>query len=227
MGHHALACEGLSYLDVVPGTPSSTLDDLCDIHLSLFGGSYAHATSDLERTWRQGSVEPDIIEHQWLLHYRGRPCGEFVFRVNLRRGIVCRLFLGLLPDARSQVGAEWITAVLGQCERVASAESGRAGRPLLAMMSEVQPRHVRGWRRLGHVVPDIGYREPLHGSRWRDFGDLRYQPMAANFLILDAGSSVDMAQIATAGVKAFLLDYYDVPHDDPVLQEILRSCDRL
>ncbi len=223
----ALAFEGLTYVDVLPGAPEQAQADACRIHLALFGHGYAHATADITRLWQEGSRQPDIHEHQWLLSYRGEPCGEFAFQVNLRRGIVSRLFLGLLPEFRTRLAGDWITAVLDACAAVAAAEASDAGRPILAMMSEVKPRHVRGWRHLGHVAPAIGYREPLHGNHWREFGPLEYQPMAANFLLLEEGRTAGMPAVAAAGVQAFLLDYYAVPADDSVLAEILGACSRL
>lgn len=223
----ALASQGLSYLDVQPGTPRTALDELCVIHLSLFSEGYAHGVADFEQTWRRGSQAHDIVEHQWLLYFEGKPCGEFVFQSNFRRGIISRLFLGLLPDFRNKVDREWISDLLAKCEATAAAESDQGGRAIMAMMSEIKPRHARGWRSLGHVTPEIGYQEPLHGNHWREFGQLEYQPMTANFLILEAGACVSMAEIATAGVQAFLVDYYAVPSDDQVLQRILHACSGL
>lgn len=222
-----LTSRGISYLDVLPGTPVSRLDELREIHLTLFADNYPYAAEDFARTWREGARESDIIEHQWLLHVDGNPCGEFIFQVNLRRGIISRLFLGLLPEFRNQVDGDWIPALLAECEVIALAEARKAGVTLMAMMSEVKPRHARGWQRLGHVVPDISYQEPVHGNHWREYGALRFQSMTANFLILQGHSTAAMDVIAAAGVKAFLLDYYDVPSDDPILARILASCERL
>lgn len=215
---------GLAYVDVLPGTPSAAISELCAVHLVHFREAYGEATRDFERTWRGEPSPPGIIEHQWLLLLDGEPCGELVFAINLRRRTVSRHFTSIRKEFRSRMPGGWIptatSAVVELCLDQAHAHSVE----LLGMMSEILPKHVAGWRRLGLYQPDIGYHEPLHGNYWRNFGDPIFIPMVANILPFPAGREAGLAAIAEAGVQAFLLDYYDVPESDPTVQSILDRC---
>jgi hypothetical protein len=95
------------------------------------------------------------------------------------------------------------------------------------MMSEVRPSHVAGWRRLGHISPNIDYREPVHGNHWAEFGEPTFIPMSPNILRLPAGNDVPLSVIASSGVSSFLLDYYRLPATNEVVLEILENCEQL
>ncbi|MFM7210878.1 MAG: hypothetical protein ACKOYQ_02570 [Actinomycetota bacterium] len=219
-----LGTEGLAYVDVLPGTPPDALSHLCDIHLLHFSDSYAEATRDFERAWRGGPPPLGIIEHQWLLFLDGVPCGELVFAINLNRRAVCRHFTSVRKEFRSRMPYDWIpTATRAVVERCRS-EASSLDVDLLGMMSEILPKHVAGWRRLGLFQPDIGYQEPVHGNYWREFGPLEFTPMVANILPFPAGREAGLGAIADAGVRAFLLDYYGVPESDPTFQGIIQRC---
>ena len=215
---------GLAYIDVLPGSTLAALEELSAIHLQHFGDAYGEATLDFRNAWEGASSDPKIIEHQWLLHLDGVPCGELVFSVNLSRRMVDRHFTSVRKEFRPQMPEDWIPfttqAVAGWC----LSEAGSAGVDLLGMMSEIAPKHVAGWRRLGLFQPDIGYMEPVHGNYWRQFGDLEFTPMVANILPFPAGREAGLAVIAEAGVRSFLLDYYDVPDDNKTFGQIVDHC---
>ena len=223
-GLSSLGVGGLTYLDVLPGTPREALEELSAIHLEYFGDSYAEATRDFRRAWEGAASQPEIIEHQWLLHLDGVPCGELVFSVNLQRRMVDRHFTSIRKEFRQQMPEQWIPSVT-RAVTGASVEGAAAhGVQLLGMMSEIMPKHVAGWRKWGLYQPDIGYCEPLHGNYWRDFGELEYVPMVANILPFPEGDTAGLGVVAEAGVRSFLLDYYGVPDDDPTFRGIIDSC---
>lgn len=214
----------LARVDVLPGTPEEAVAALASIHLENFQAHYAHAAADFRNTWRRGLSDPDIIEHQWLLLLDGSPAGECVFHVNIRRRVVARHFLAMNRSARRALVPDWIAAVMAAAAETALQDAESRGVSLFGMMSEITPAHAAGWRALGHVQPDIDYREPLHGNYWREFGDLTFVPMVANILPFPSGREAGLGVIAEAGVRAFLLDYYGVPESDPTFQAIIDRC---
>ncbi len=237
-GHHQgdiPGVKGLSFIDVLPGAFEQDRDALIAIHLENFGANYPHAAADIERTWSEGSAESDIIQHQWLLTLSGNPVGEFIFQTNMRRRIVARQFLSVNRAARVDLPTGWLAALVeavAECANQDIESSVREGNQpegsqLIAMMSEVRPNHVAGWRRLGHISPNIDYREPVHGNHWAEYGEPTFIPMSPNILRLPAGKDVPLSVIATEGVSAFLLDYYQLPATNDVVLEILGNCQRL
>ncbi len=222
-----LGVSGLTYLDVLPGTPREALEELSVIHLEYFGDSYAEATRDFQRAWEGASSQPEIIEHQWLLHLDGVPCGELVFSINLQRRMVDRHFTSIRKEFRQQMPEQWIPSVTRAVTEASVEGAAAHGVQLLGMMSEIMPKHVAGWRKWGLHQPDIGYCEPLHGNYWRDFGVLEFVPMVANILPFPAGQVAGLGVIAEAGVRSFLLDYYGVPETDSTFQGIIERCQGL
>lgn len=215
---------GLAYIDVLPGASLNALEELTAIHLQHFGDAYGEATLDFRKAWEGTSPDPKIIEHQWLLHLDGVPCGELVFSINLSRRMVDRHFTSVRKEFRPQMPEGWIPLATKALADLCLSEAGGAGVDLLGMMSEIAPKHVAGWRGLGLFQPDIDYLEPVHGNYWRQFGDLEFTPMVANILPFPAGREAGLAVIAEAGVRSFLLDYYDVPDDNETFGQIVDRC---
>lgn len=218
---------GLAYIDVLPGSSLAALEELAAIHLLHFGDAYGEATLDFRKAWEGASSDPKIIEHQWLLHLDGVPCGELVFSINLSRRMVDRHFTSVRKEFRPQMPDGWIPLATKAVADLCLTEAVSVGVDLLGMMSEIAPKHVAGWRRLGLFQPDIDYLEPVHGNYWRQFGDLEFTPMVANILPFPAGREAGLAVIAEAGVRSFLLDYYDVPDDDKTFGQIVERCRNL
>ncbi len=238
IGHHQGDIPGVkefSFIDVLPGASEQERDALIAIHLENFGTTYPHGVADIEKTWSEGSAEGDIIEHQWLLLLSGNPVGEFIFRTNMRRRIVVRQFLSVNRAARADLPKGWLSALVEAVAECANQDVTQCvregtqpmGSQLIAMMSEVRPNHVPAWRTLGHISPNIDYREPVHGNHWAEHGEPTFTPMSPNILRLPAGNDVPLSVIASEGVSAFLLDYYRLPPTHEVVLEILGNCQRL
>lgn len=215
---------GLAYIDVLPGSSPDALEELSAIHLQHFGDAYGEATLDFRRAWEGSSSNPNLIEHQWLLHLDEAPCGELVFSINLSRKMVDRHFTSVRKEFRPHMPKDWIPTATQAVADLCLSEAKSAGVDLLGMMSEITPKHAAGWRKLGLFQPDIGYFEPIHGNYWKEFGDLEFTPMVANILPFPAGREEGLAVIAEAGVRSFLLDYYNVPEDDKTFSEIVDRC---
>ena len=227
--------KGLSFIDVLPERSEQERDALIAIHLENFGATYPNTAADMATTWSEGSTEDDIKKHQWLLMLSGNPVGEFIFQTNMRRRIVARQFLSVNRAARADLPEGWLTALLEAVAECANRDIAHrvregnhpTGSQLIAMMSEVRPNHVAGWRRLGHISPDIDYREPVHGNHWAKYGQPTFTSMSPNILRLPGGKGVPLSIVASEGVSAFLLDYYRLPATNEVVLEILENCRRL
>lgn len=218
---------GMSVIDVLPGTREEALRALQAIHLRHFEASYPWAVSDFEQTWLHGASQPNVIEHQWLLLVDGKPCGECVFHVNLDRKVILRHYMAVDQDVRAGLPSEWLTDFNAFAEAWCDVDAQAKGIELQAMMSEIQSKHVAGWKRMGHLSPAIEYREPIHGKHWQKYGDVDFVPMSVNLKILPAGKQVPLREVTKAAVSAFLLDNYGLPESDPTVQSILFNCEQL
>lgn len=214
------------YIDVLPGTPDEVCDALVAVHREHFA-DYPHVADGIAKTWRDGGLDADIIEHQWLLLLDDEPAGEFLFQTNLRRRTVSRSHIALNRESRLKAPADWIPRLIDAAGDCASADAADVGIQLIAMMGEVSRRHVVGWRRMGYISPEIDYREPVHGNQWAAYGEPQFNPLAANILLLPAGADLPLSEVVTEAVSAFLLDYYRLPASHPVVVEILGNCARL
>jgi len=218
---------GMSVIDVLPGTTEDALRELQAIHLRHFESSYPWAVSDFEQTWLHGAAQSNVIEHQWLLLIDGKTCGECVFHVNLDRKVILRHYMAVDQEVRAELPSGWLTAFNDFAEAWCDADSRAHGIELLAMMSEIQPKHVAGWKRMGHLSPAIDYREPTHGKHWKEYGDVEFVPMSVNLKLLPAGKQVPLREVTKAAVSAFLIDNYGLSESNPTVQSILFNCEQL
>lgn len=210
----------LRVLDVVDPAPVERLHQLQAIHAEHFP-DYLHVLDELEHDWRAGSDDPAVVVHQLLLLHDDDPVGEFVVHTNLRRGIVLRHYLAVRERARPLLHPGWVTHLVSAVADLGQRDTAAAGVPLLAMTSEVQERHLAGWRRLGHRPLEIGYAEPRWGKGWREHGAPQLLPITPVVLLLHDGQERPFGEVALAGVSAFLLDHYRLPSDHPQVAEIL------
>jgi hypothetical protein len=216
----------LRVLDVVPPVRVERLRQLQDIHARHFP-DYLHVVDELEQDWRDGAADPAVVVHQLLLLHEDEPVGEFIVHTNLRRGIVLRHYLAVDEPARPLLRPGWVTHLVDAVAELGRRDAAAAARPLLAMTSEVQEHHLAGWRRLGHRPLDIGYAEPRWGKHWRDHGPVQMLPITPVVALLPDGrvrpdgSPRPFAEVAHAGVTAFLVDHYRLPPDHPEVAAIL------
>lgn len=225
-----IAIEGvpaLSAVDVMgDGATDERIAQITAVHLRHFP-DHPHVAEEMERAAREGTFDPEVVVHQWLLISEDQPVGEYIFHVNTRRGIVLRHFLAVDQPVRKGLPIRWIAAITAAVQRQGELDMDPTGRPLLAMMSEVSPHHLEGWRRLGYRTLDIGYREPYHGKHWADFGAPDYFEMSPCVRVTDAGAALPISAVAEAAAQAFLIDHYRLPADDPTVAGILARAQAL
>lgn len=219
--------EGLQAVDVMGASATDDrIEQLRAIHLSHFP-DHPHVADEMEAAARTGSFDPEVAVHQWLLLLDGEPVGEYIFHVNTRRGVMLRHFLAVDQPARKRLPLRWISSITARVQEQGEADMASTGRPLVAMMSEVNPHHLEGWRRLGYRTLDIGYREPYHGKHWADFGQPTYFEMSPCVKLTPAGEALPINEVARAAALAFLIDHYQLPADDETVAGILARAEML
>lgn len=212
---------GLQVLELVQHDPDpERIRQLREVHLRHFP-DHAHVVDEMELAIRTGTFDSAVVIHQWLLLIDGEPVGEYVFHVNTRRGIMLRHFLAIDQSARKQLPLRWLASLTATIESIGERDAADQGVSLIAMMSEIKPNHLEGWRRLGYRTFDIGYREPFHGKHWADFGEPTFFEMTPCVKLTPAGERLPITEVATAAVLAFLVDHYRLPEGNATVQEIL------
>lgn len=201
-------------------TPRRQLQDLQAVHLRHFP-DYPHVVDELARGWSDADPDPSLVVHQWLLLQQGRPVGEFVFHTNVTRHTVVRQHLAVDADARAALPVGWLASLTDAVQSVGQVDAAAAGGVLWSLMSEVGPHHVAGWRRLGYVPLDIGYAEPVHGRGWADHGPPTFHHLTPVLHLTATGAALPLGAVAGEAVRAFLLDHYRLPEDEPTVAGIL------
>jgi hypothetical protein len=212
---------GLRRIDVLgPDVAQSRLAELQAVHLRHFP-DHAHVTDEMAAAFESGSFDPEVVVHQWLLLLDDEPVGEYIFHVNTRRGIMLRHFLAVDQPARKRLPLRWLGNITALVQAQGEADASQGRTPLLAMMSEVKPSHLEGWRRLGYRTLEIGYLEPFHGKHWPDFGEPEFFEMTPCVKLTDEGAARPIGEVAAAAVYAFSVDHYRLPEDNATVLAML------
>lgn len=212
---------GLHGLEVI-GTdvPAERLHQL-QRQLTRFFPEHAHVAGELAEAWAGDWPDDQVVIHAWLLLLDDEPVGFTVFHTSLRRLVVLQHFVGMDAEAGRRLPLRWVKA-LADAVLAAGIRDGEAhGVTILAAIGENHPEHARTWERYGYVTLDVDYREPEHGRHWRDHGALSFFPMTPQLRRTDAGSRLPLGEVAEAGLRAFLVDHYLLPEDEPTVVRTL------
>ena len=212
---------GVHVVDVVAPTTAELVAGLQAVHARHFPG-YPHVLDEIRHDALHSGDDPQVVVHQLLLLRDGRPSGEFLVHTNLRRGVVLRHHLAMDRDARADLPKDWLTRLVAHAVTLARRDAEAAGRPLAAMVSEVQPQHLAGWERLGYRALDVGYGEPRHGRGWAAHGPADLMPITPVVLLLPDGAGRPFGEVARDCLAAFLVDHYRLPPEAPEVAAILR-----
>jgi hypothetical protein len=214
---------GLQVLELMGMAPDQErIRQLREVHLRHFP-DHAHVVDEMEMAIRSGTFDPAVVIHQWLLLIDDEPVGEYIFHVNTRRGIMLRHFLAIDQLVRKQLPLRWLASLTATVQSIGERDAADHGVILLAMMSEIKPNQLEGWRRLGYRTFEIGYREPFHGKHWADFGEPTFFEMTPCVKLTTDGERLPITEVATAAVLAFLVDHYRLPEGNATVQKILTS----
>ena len=183
------------------------------IHSEYFP-SYPHVIEEL-RDQLQSNVPPRGERvHAWLVIREEDPVGLWVMNINVKNGIVMMLFGSIHRWARIDLPREYLTHLvnflLGLCVAEAHKEQGR----LCAAVLESDAGHVARWTSHGFFIADPEYREPRHGSRWSEFGDLKFfDEYSACVFRIDEGIGMPNEVLAKIALTTLLVDHYLLPED--------------
>lgn len=221
---------GLRIIDLVhdelePDERALRIRQFADVHLRYFG-EYAHIIGEVSAAVTHWP-DDEVIVHPWLLLVHDEPVGEYVWHVNLRRGIVMLHHLAMDHDARRSLRDDWRPRATQALQSIARAEARARGRELIGVMAEIPPEHFRLWRPMGFVAVPVAYSEPQHGRHWSEYGAPQFWPLQAAVRPIDAGEQLPLCEVTTAALEAFLIDYYRLPRDHPVVARIFRRAERI
>lgn len=202
------------------GAPRERLDELQRQFL-LYFPDYVHVLGELELAWAGEWPDSDVIVHAWLLQLEGEVEGFAIVHTSLSRQILLQHFIGMSSQARAVLPLRWIGYFMDALRDTAARDCENAGTLLLGQMGEHYDEHLRSWSRFGYVSLDIEYGEPQHGAHWAEHGEPVYLPLTAQLRRTKAGEALPFADVATAALEAFLVDYYQLPRDEPAVARIL------
>lgn len=212
---------GLTVEDALDGSGPEDLLHQLQAELLRFFPEHAHVADEFREIWSGGWPDPEIIPHGWVLELEGEPVGFTVFHTSLRRRVVLQHFVGIDREAGWRLPLRWVQYLADAVFETGAHDCQRHGTTLLAALGENHPEHARTWERYGYRTLDIEYREPNHGQHWRDFGPPTFFPMTPQIRLTDEGASLPYAQVVDAAVRAFLLDHYLLPEDEPTVARTL------
>lgn len=214
---------GLKIEQVINGEERSpSLQALTDQFLAFFP-EQPHVVGELESTWHESWPDDQVIVHAWLLRVGGKPAGLTVFHTNLRRQVITQHYLGLEPEAGKLLPLRWVLHLVNAIRDVGARDCEAAGTILLGQIGENQVAHARAWERFGYLTLDVDYLEPDHGRSWPENGGPNYHPMTLQLRLTDAGRDLPLGEVVQRGLRAYLLDHYCVPENEPTVQNSLNK----
>jgi hypothetical protein len=235
----------LEIVDVVgPAATPERVAALQELH-SRFFPEYPHVLPEIAQNANGPGPYPGVVVHQWLLQRDAQPVGLYLFDTNTRRGIVLRHFVALSAAGATGLSPLWLGPVAAKIAQIGAADceaqlgaaaDGSRGCPprtpgtpaaghLLGGASEIPRRLFPLWRRLGFCQLDqIGYAEPHHGMHWAQFDrEPRFHDITLNLAPSPIGQQLALRDVADAAARAFLLDHYRLPVDNPRVVAILAA----
>lgn len=226
--------EGFS-LDAIPGVrvidvADPRLDDdtrrhrlaqIKAVHKAYFG-DYQHVFGE----WDEGLANGwgnDTLVHLWLFLDGDEPVGEVIQHTNLRRGVVLVHFVCLDARVRATMPRDWLRGMSDGFMLCGQTDADAAGVPFWAALGEVPPEHVHKWERVGFHGLDLGYLEPHHGKHWKANGTPEFFPMTIVIRLSELGSAPPLPEVIQAGLRGYLIDYYELPESQPEVERVLQA----
>lgn len=161
--------------------------------------------------------DPQVVVHLWIFRFRGRTHGYSITHTNLRRAVGMVHFVAFDEDYRYSLPRGWLVDLHHAWQHTGQIDCAEAGADLLGFMGEVSDRQVRTWLPSGYRPIGVDYLEPKYGRHWADHGAPEYFPMNPILALTEMGRRADYSHVADAALRAFLLDAYQLPEDDPAV----------
>lgn len=174
-----------------------------------------YAADDVRQGCEQGWPDPRVIVHVWVFRHLGRTHGYSITHTNLRRCMGMVHYVAFDQEYRYSLPRGWLVDLHRAWESTGMADCARDGSQMLGMMGEVEEYQIRTWLPSGYRPVGVEYHEPVHGRHWPDHPPLQWFEMNPIVVLTEAGREHDYAEVVTAGFRAYLLDSYGLPEDEP------------
>jgi len=183
------------------------------IHSEYFP-SYPHVIEELQDHLLSHVPPRGERVHAWLVVRDEEPVGLWVMNINAKNGIVMMLFGSIHRWARIDLPREYLTHLVNFLLSLCVAEAHNRDEKIYAAILESDTGHIARWVSHGFFVADPEYQEPQHGSRWSEFGDLKFfDAYSACVFPIDAGIGMSEEVLAKIALSTLLVDHYLLPED--------------
>ena len=211
----------LEVLDVTSAAmPEKQRAELFDVFAQLhaeYFPQHLYVIDDMRAALNGDWPDPMVVVHLWIFRHRGRIHGYNITHTNLRRAVGMVHFVAFDEAYRYSLPRGWLVDLHHAWQHTGQIDCAEAGVDLLGLMGEVSDRQVRTWLPSGYRPIGVDYLEPKHGRHWAEYGPPEYFPMNPILALTELGRRVNYAAVADAALRAFLLDAYQLPEDDPAV----------
>lgn len=188
---------------------------------------HAYVIDDMRDAIAGRWPDPQVIVHLWIFRHAGRTHGFSITHTNLRRAVGMVHFVAFDEAYRHSLPRGWLVDLHHAWQHTGQIDCADAGIDLLGVMGEVSDRQVRTWLPSGYRPIGVDYREPQYGRHWAEYGPPKYFPMNPILALTEMGRRSDYSAVAGAALRAFLLDAYQLPEDEPVVAATLAQAAQL
>lgn len=196
------------------------------LHLRYFP-TYPHIVDEVDDWFSHGWPDHEVCVHPFLGTVDGEPALQGLMHTNLRRRISIMIHLAATEDLRARAPRGLLIDVVPLWLALGSMDCARGGVKLSALAAEVPPDHLPKWFRQGFGRLGVHYGEPLGGRLRHREADPVFSSIQPILRLTEAGAREDYGDVAYRAMSALLLDYYDLPRDQPRVAQILTEAARL
>lgn len=201
-------------------------EEFCRWHEEYFP-NHLYVIDDMREALAGRWPDPSVVVHLWIFRHRGRIHGYNITHTNLRRAIGMVHFVAFDEAYRHSLPRGWLVDLSRAWQHTAAIDCAEVGVDLLGLMGEVSDRQVRTWLPSGYRPIGVDYFEPKYGRHWAEHGPPQFFPMNPILALTEMGRRVDYADVASAALRAFLLDAYALPEDNPQVATTLAQAAQL
>lgn len=184
---------------------------------------YEFFVPEIDEAFKGPERNGDRIFHQLIAYVGAEPAGIVILHTNLQRSVNLIHFIGVLERFRGPVpgASSLVRRILEFANQQAVQASLRHGFDThYGFVCESYAQSVETWERLGYTTLSTDYAEPNYGRGWALHGEPEFlSRILMGKISLTSTSST--AELRQAGIKAFLLDHYLLPRDNPQVVELL------
>lgn len=216
----------LTSSEMTPADRTELFEEFVRWHRDYFP-DHLYVIDDMRDALAGRWPDPLVVVHLWIFRHRGRTHGYSITHTNVRRAVGMVHFVAFDEAYRYSLPRGWLVDLHHAWQHTGQIDCAAAGVDLLGFMGEVSDRQVRTWLPSGYRPIGVDYLEPQHGRHWADYGPPHYFPMNPILALTEMGRRENYAEVAGAALRAFLLDAYQLPEDDPAVLTTLAQAAQL